>query len=86
MPREQIVPIEWEDYVEGDVESSYMFFNVTFYKPFASIKKIGTAFPQVYVDYGGGFLETYDEDGNALSRITFIGVPIAEEQFEVDNT
>ena len=75
--RELLVPIEWEDFLEKEI-SSCIFYDVTFYKPFGTIK-IGEKFDQVYVNYVEGIVETCDPDGEVLNRITFIGTPITEQ-------
>jgi len=75
--REEIIPIEWEQFDEVTA-FGFQFYDVTFIKPFASIK-IGTKFPVVYIDYETGVVETYNENNEVLHTIKFIGVPIDEK-------
>ena len=76
--REEIIPIEWEQFDEATA-FGFQFYDVTFIKPFASLK-IGTKFPVVYIYYQSGVVETYDDDNNVLHTIKFIGVPIDEKK------
>lgn len=73
--KEKTLPIEWKGWDEqGVLQHSY--YDVTFLKTFGVFKK-GNKFSCIFIDYGNGIIEAYNEDGTEVVKTQkFVAAPI----------
>lgn len=73
MNTEAILPISWEGWDPGD-QTEIFLGNATFLEDFGIFKK-GEKYEGLFISYGEGFIEAYDEEGQINKKQNFKAIP-----------